>query len=100
MFTRAAAFLALVVSTSAFAPLQIPEEDTPIQLNVQCSGVDWAKLSLSDRTYTAHVLEDTFNELHMKLDDGDQHLDAIVPAAQGELAQEPLTRGGSIWAGT
>lgn len=73
-----AAMLGFLTSLLA-AYTAIPKGDVPVSIQVKCMGVDWNKLSFGDRTYTGHLLQDTFNELHEELDDGDQHLDAIHP---------------------
>lgn len=66
-----------------------------------CPDLEAYNLSMSEITYTAHALEESFNDVHMQLDDGDQRLDGVHPVSASELAaltkDVSLERRGSFY---
>jgi predicted lactoylglutathione lyase len=69
--------------------------DTPVDIAVKCTGLNFAKLSVADDTFAGHALEDAYNKVHEQLDDDDSEL-ANVRFSGVDFFQSGLSQGGTL----
>ena len=72
--------------------------DTPVNINVDCTGLNMNKLSLANDVLVSHVLEDTYNKVHKDADDS-QLTNVMFHADRFGKNVGRWSRGGGSWTG-
>jgi hypothetical protein len=83
--TVTAAATATFLFFASTTTLVSADEYHQVEINANCQGVKWNKLSLEEDNFSAKAVMDSYNTVHQRLDGGDWHLAKVTWESSGNM---------------